>query len=88
MREKIKGFFKKKSDKSSSLPIKEKFLRKRDKLAESIRISILACFNAISPVWNFLFLKTPDPDLDADEPSNQISQDVIKQNSYDLNLGS
>ena len=83
MIEKIKGFFGKKSDESSSSPFEEKFLRKRDKLAESIRINILACFSAVSPVWNFLFLKTPDPDLDADEPSNEISQDVIKFQAVD-----
>ena len=43
-------------------------ISKRDKLSERIKNALLACFNAIGPVWNFLFVKTPDPDaLHADE---------------------
>ena len=74
MIEKIKSFFEKKPKKSSSSPTKENFIQKRDKLAESIKNALLAFFDAISPVWTFLFLGTPDPN----KPSNEISQDVIK----------
>ena len=38
------------------------FIRQRDKVADRIRIAILAFFSAVTPLWTFLFVKTPDPD--------------------------
>ena len=78
MREKIKDLFEKKSDETSNTPNNEKGMC--DKLADGIKTTILAFLNAIGPVWNFLFVKTPDPDdSDKDEQGNEISQDVIKK---------
>ena len=39
--------------------------------------AFLTFVNAIGTVWNFLFLKTQDPD-ESDKPSNEIRQDVMK----------
>ena len=63
MIEKIKRFFKKIKTKVSSLPAYKKFLKIRHKVAELMKNGLLAFFNAIAPVWNFLFLKKQDPDL-------------------------
>ena len=49
----------------------------RDKLAQGIKNALLSFFNTISPLWNFLFLKTQDPD-ESDLQSNEIRQDVIE----------
>ena len=50
-------------------------------LADRMKNALLACFNAIGPLWNFLFLKTQDPDeSDFQEQSNEIRQDVVKKN--------
>ena len=62
----------------------DKFLADRMK-----NYALLACFNAIGPLWNFLFLKTQDPDeSDFQEQSNEIRQDVKKyflvENGSDL----
>ena len=82
MREKIKGFREKTSNKISSSPTYEKFLQKRDKLATPIKNGLLACFSAIGPVWNFMFLKTQDPDeLNFDKQANEIRQDDLIDSS-------
>ena len=36
------------------------FLRMRDKLAQFLLTTLLAFFDAVGPVWNFLFIKKPD----------------------------
>ena len=82
MREKIKRFCEKISNKISSSPTYIKSVRKRDKLAQRIKSSLLAIFNAICPVWSFIFLKTQDPD-ESHVPSNEIRQDVIKKATGD-----
>ena len=41
--------------------IKSNFFRMRDKSAERIKNALLACFSAVAPVWNFLFLKRQVP---------------------------
>ena len=60
MREKIKDFFEKLSDKVTSSPAYAKALRVRDKIAACILKGLLAFLNAIGPVWNFFCLKTQD----------------------------
>ena len=75
MREKIKRF----REMISNSPTYKKFIRKRDILAERIKNALLAFCSWIGPVWNFLFLKTQDPDeSDFDEANNEIRQDVIE----------
>ena len=76
MREKIKRFREKISNKISSSSTYKKFIRKRDKLAERMKNAFLACLSSIGPVWNLLFLKTQDPD-ESEQPSNEIRQNVI-----------
>ena len=71
MREKIKRFREKISNKISSSSTYKKFIQKRDKLAGRIKNALLAFFSSIGPVWNFLFLKTQDPD-ETQQPSNVI----------------
>ena len=60
------GIFKKitrKIDKKlAKYPAYVKFLKFRDKVAECILAALLAFFDAVGPVWNFLFVKTPNPD--------------------------
>ena len=63
MKEKIKRYSEKKWQTVEKHPTYKAFLQRRDKLAERIKNAILALFNAIGPVWNFLFLKTQDPGL-------------------------
>ena len=59
------GIFKKltrKIDKKlAKYPAYVKFLKFRDKVAECILVALLAFFSAVGPVWNFLFVKTPNP---------------------------
>ena len=43
-------------------PAYAKLLKVRDKVAEYILIALMAFFNAVGPVWNFLFVKAPNPD--------------------------
>ena len=52
-------------------------MRMRDKLADRIKSAVVILLSAIKTVWNFLFVKTQDPD-ETDVSSNEISQDVIK----------
>ena len=76
MREKIQQFCKEIWNRISRTPTYKKFLRKRDKLAGRIKNALLGFFSSIGPVWNFMFLKTTDPDeLDSDK----IRQDVIEK---------
>ena len=73
MREKeTKSFMQKIKDKIKKSDTFVKFLRVRDKLAERILAALLAFFDAISPCWKFLFLKTPE------EIENESSQRVIQ----------
>ena len=51
----------------------------RDKLAKHMKAGFLAFWSAIGTVWNFLFLKSQDPDeTDFDDTGNEIRQDVIE----------
>ena len=50
---------------------KKKFAKVGDKVAECILTALLACFNAVGPVWNFLFVKKRNPDEKS--ASNKIS---------------
>ena len=53
----------------------------REKLAERIKNAFLAFVDAFGTLWNFLFLKTQDPD-ESDLQSNEIRQDVIENNLF------
>ena len=44
------------------------------RLADCILMALLAFFDAVSPVWNFFFLKEPDPD----ETTSKFSKVVNK----------
>ena len=77
MREKLKRGREKFSNRISSSPAYKKFIRKRDKLAVPIKNALLAFFSSIAPVWNFLFLKTQDPD-ESQQPSNEIRRQVTE----------
>ena len=81
----LRAMFEKLKTKISSSPAYVKFVHQRDKLAELIRSSLLTFFDAIGPVWTFLFLKTQDSD--SDKPSNEISQDAIKTVFISINYG-
>ena len=48
--------------KLETYPAYFKVLRVRDKIAEHIRNGLLAFFNAVGPLWTFLFVKAPKPD--------------------------
>ena len=77
MREKFKRGREKFSNRISSSPAYKKFIRKRDKLAVPIKNALLVFFSSIAPVWNFLFLKTQDPD-ESQQPSNEIRRQVTE----------
>ena len=77
MREKIKNFREKISNKISSSSAYKKFIQKRDKLAGRVKNAFLSFVAAIGPVWNFLFLKD-DPD-ESDLRSNEIRKGVIEK---------
>ena len=83
MREKAKEFFKEFLEKTSArivqYPPYVKFLRLRDKLAEWIRIKILAFFSCIAPVLKILCTKTPESDKVTDA-SNQLSKVLHEDN--------
>ena len=82
MREKIKHFREKISSGISSSSTYKTFLLRRDKLAKRIKNALQAFFNAIGPMWTFMFVKTQDPD-ELKRPSNEIRQDVIEKTSSD-----
>ena len=44
----------------------------KKKTAECILAALLACFDTVGPVWNFLFVKKPNLDK-TNETSNKIS---------------
>ena len=46
-------------DKMTKSPTFIEFLRMRDKLAQLTLTALVALFDAISPVWNFQFIKKP-----------------------------
>ena len=75
------GFFKetrkKIHKKLAKYTVYMEFLRFRDKVAECILTALLAFFNAVGPVWKFLFVKTPNPDITS-ETSNKIRYIVIE----------
>ena len=50
---------------------KTKLAKFGDKVAECILTALLACFNTVGPVWNFLFVKKRNPDKRI--ASNKIS---------------
>ena len=57
--------------KLAKYPAYVKFLRIRDKVAECILAALLAFFNAVGPVWNFLFVKTTNDETSG--TSNKVS---------------
>ena len=52
-------------------PAYVKFLKFRDKVAGCILTALLACLTTVGPVWNFFFVKEPNP-FKSNEPSNSI----------------
>ena len=56
---------------------KQKYKRFKKKLADFILTALMAFFNAVGPVWNFLCTKTLNPD-GTNDSNNEISLDVIK----------
>ena len=73
MKEKIKRFYLKTKVKTKKklerYPAYDKFIRVRDVITEHIRKGLLAFFNAIGPLWTFLFVKTANPDKTAEAPN-------------------
>ena len=69
-------FFKKIKKKFEKNPAYVKFMKFLDKVTECILTALLACLSTIGPVWNFLFVKTPNYD-ETNGTNNKISQDVI-----------
>ena len=67
----LKNIRKKIHKKLAKYPVYVEFLRFRDKVAEFILTALLALFDAVGPVWNFLFVKTPNPNITS-ETSNKI----------------
>ena len=60
-------------------PAYHKLIRVRDAIAEYIRRGLLAFFNAISPVWTFLCVKTLNPDQTAEVSNNSsLGYDFLK----------
>ena len=59
----FKNIKKKIHSKLAKYPAYAKFLRARDKVVECILAALSAFFNTVGPVWNFLFIKRPDPDV-------------------------
>ena len=64
------SIFKKIDEKLAKYSAYVKFLQIRDKVAECILTALLACFNTVGPVWNFLFVKAPNPDESDEEHKN------------------
>ena len=55
-------------------------------MGDKLKNAFFTFVNAIGTVWNFLFLKTQDPD-ESDLQSNEIRQDVIHtflKQTYDM----
>ena len=72
MREKIKRVLEKNKQKAARSAIYVKFLQVRDKTADYMLNAILAFSDAVSPVWTFLFVKTPE------EPGKESGQTDTK----------
>ena len=76
MIERIKEFFRKYKEKLvarlEKSPTYKKFIKQRDKLAEWLRLKILAFFSFMSPVYTFLCIKTLDPGQPGDA-TNELS---------------
>ena len=67
-------FFKKVKKKLEKYPT---YVKTRDKVAKGILTALLAFFDFVGPVWNFLFLKRPSFDKTS-ESTKKIRQNVIK----------
>ena len=52
------SFFQRIKDRVKKSPTFVKMSDVRDKLAERILVALLAFFDFVGPVWNFLFLRT------------------------------
>ena len=86
MIEKLKKFFRKYKDKLvarlEKSPTYKKFLKQRAKLAEWMRLKLLAFFSLMSPIYNFLCIKTLDPG----QPSGNEFGQVIENRSNNVLL--
>ena len=79
MREKRKkSFLDKIRDKVKKSPTYAKLLRKRDKLADLILAALLTFFDAVSPVWTFLFVKTSD-EIDHDNRKDDTRTEIVSR---------
>ena len=80
-------FFKKVKEKIKARlaqsPTYTKFIRVRDIIAGYVLKGLLVFFNAVGPLWNFLFVKKPSPE-NTNETSNKISFNVIRFSSIPL----
>ena len=74
MIEKIKNFFRNYKDKLTKSAAYKKFLKKRDEIAEWMRLKLLAVFSLLSPIYTFLCIKTLDPGQPSEISTNEISQ--------------
>ena len=63
--------------KVTTSPTYKTFLRKRDEVADCIRLALLAFFDFLGPCWTFLCIKTPDID-ETTGISNEIRRIVIQ----------
>ena len=74
-------FFKKVKEKIKARlaqsPAYAKFIRVRDIIAGYVLKGLLAFFNVVGPLWNFLFVKKPSPE-NTNGTTNEISFNVIK----------
>ena len=61
-------------------PTYAKFIRVRDIIAGYVLKGLLAFFNAVGPLWSFLFVKKSSPE-NTNGTSNKISFNVIKFSS-------
>ena len=75
MRDKIKQFYKRISEKVFGHPVYVAALRFRDKLCGAILVHLLTFFDFISPVCTFFCVKKPNHNKKT-ETSNEISQKV------------
>ena len=54
--------------------LRETKIKIKKKSAKCILTALMAFFDTVGPVWNFFFLKTPNPD----ERNDEISVKVMK----------
>ena len=80
MIEKLKKFFRKYKDKLvarlEKSPTYKKFLKQRAKLAEWMRLKLLAFFSLMSPIYNFLCIKTLDPGQPSGNEFSQVIENL------------